>query len=59
MITLESSENDALSCGIIYNHHSDNSRGVMFLENIYSTGITHDAANMFILQAWLNELGQT
>ncbi len=31
----------------------------MLLENIYSIGITHDNANMFIVQAWLNEVGQT
>ncbi len=31
----------------------------IIIENIYSIGITHDNGNMFIVQAWLNEVGQT
>ncbi len=30
---------DAPSCGVTCDCHSDNSRGVMLLENIYGTGI--------------------
>jgi hypothetical protein len=49
-MTLESSVSDAPNCGITYYHHSDGFRGsfmllessIMHLENIYSTGVTHD-----------------
>ncbi len=45
---------DAPSFGVTYVRHSDNSRGViytpkssiMLLENIYSTGVTHDESPM-------------
>jgi hypothetical protein len=37
---------DAPSCGITYDHHSDDSRGVICtLTLIYSTGISHDDYN--------------
>ncbi len=49
-MTLESSVSDAPNCGITYDHYSDGSRGsfmllessIMYLENIYSTGVTND-----------------
>jgi hypothetical protein len=38
---------DASSCGVTYNHHSDDSRAViMLLEDIYSRGITHGNRNL-------------
>ncbi len=44
------------SCGVTYDHHSDNSRGVfmllessiMLLKNINSTGVTNDNHHMMI-----------
>jgi hypothetical protein len=43
---------DAPSCCINYDCHSDNSKmSLMLLENIYSTGVTHDDRHIFILQA--------
>ncbi len=45
----------APNCGVTCNHHSDNSRGVIYFprvvsimlpENINSTGVTHDDRHM-------------
>jgi hypothetical protein len=46
----------APSCGVTYNHHSDNSRCVIYAprvvnyapKNVNSTGVTHDDHHMMI-----------
>jgi hypothetical protein len=43
---------DAPSCGVIHDHHSDNSKGVIaLLENIYSACVTRDDHHIIIEQA--------
>jgi hypothetical protein len=55
-----SHQNEASSGGINYDHHSDNSRGVLYAprENIYTPVITHDDLNIFIVQATGHTAGQ-